>query len=155
MNAVASTSSLPQSLEPVRKKRRIKTRTATYDRSGYILSLPEPGEKQVMACVELPSDRKLRKKIADGAYVDCSRWAEGEGRRWRFGDGRNPLQEGEEVVVGDVGPDFRWRRWLGKDRELRSELAKIGQIRDADVRGTRATVTVDHDVSEYSVCHVA
>jgi hypothetical protein len=150
MNSVASTSSLPTPLEaPARKRRKIQTRT--YDRSGYIVSLPNPGEKHVMACIELPSDRKLRKRIADGEYADCSHWAEGEERRWRFGDGRGVLQEGEEVVVGGVGPDFRWRNWLGKGEELRNELRKRGELNDADVRGTRATVTLDANVSEYSV----
>jgi hypothetical protein len=150
MNAVATTSSLPTCLEaPARKRRKIQT--TTYDRSGYIVSLPNPGEKHVMACIELPSDRKLRKRIADGEYADCSHWAEGEERRWRFGDGRGILQEGEEVVVGDVGPDFRWRKWLGKGEELRNELRKRGELNDADVRGTRATVTLDANVSEYSV----
>lgn len=150
MNAVASTSSLTASLEAPAQKRR-KIQTTTYDRSGYIVSLPNPGEKHVMACVELPSDRKLRKRIADGEYVDCSHWAEGEERRWRFGDGRGTLQEGEEEVVGDVGPDFRWRKWLGKEEELRKELRKRGELNDADVRGTRATVVLDANVSDYSV----
>jgi len=104
-----------------------------------------------MACIELPSDRKLRKRIEDGEYADCSHWAEGEERRWRFGDGRGVLQEGEEVVVGDIGPDFRWRRWLGKEGELRNELRKRGELNEADVRGTRATVTLDANVSDYSV----
>ena len=150
MNAVASTSSLTASLEaPARKRRKIQK--TTYDRSGYIVSLPNPGEKHVMACIELPSDRKLRKRIGDGEYADCSHWAEGEERRWRFGDGRGTLQEGEVVVVGDVGPDFRWRKWLGKEGELRKELIKRGEMNDADVRGTGATVILDANVSEYSV----
>jgi len=106
-----------------------------------------------MACIELPSDRKLRKRIADGDYVDCSHWAEGEGRRWRLGDGKNHYQAGEEVVVGGVGPDFRWRKWLGKDRELRNELNKRGEMNDADKRGAKATLVADANVSEYSVSH--
>jgi hypothetical protein len=151
-NAVASSSSLPPSdpKPPVSKKR--KLRTATYDRSGHIVSLPNPGERHVMACIELPSDRKLRKRIADGDYVDCSHWTEGEERRWRLGDGRNHFQEGEEIVVGGVGPDFRWRKWLGKRQELIYELRSRGELNDADIKGTK-DVPVDANVSEYSVGH--
>lgn len=153
-NAVASSSSLPSPppRPPVSRKR--KLRTATFDRSGYIISLPNPGEKHVMVCIELPSDRKLRKRIADGDYVDCSHWEEGEERRWRFGDGRNSYMRGEEVVVGGVGPDFRWRKWMGLDRELRNELVKRGELNEADARGTRSDVTLDANVSEYSVGQV-
>lgn len=71
----------------------------------------------------------------------------------RFGDGKSPYQRGEEVVVGGVGPDFRWRKWLGYHQELKNELVKRGEINDADVRGTRSAGPVDLNVSDYSVCH--
>jgi hypothetical protein len=54
-------------------------------------------------------------------------------------------------VVGDVGPDFRWRKWLGKGEELRNELRRRGELNDADVRGTATTVILDAHVSDYSV----
>ena len=150
-NAVASSSSLaPQVHKPPASKKR-KLRTATYDRSGHIISLPNPGEKHVMACIELPRDRRVMRRITEGEYIDCSHWAEGEERRWRIGDGKNPYQQGEEVIVGGVGPDFRWRKWLGVHRELRNELVERGELNDEDVRGTRAAAPVDQNVSDYSV----
>jgi hypothetical protein len=91
------------------------------------------------------------RQITDGEYLDCSDWGEGEARRWRIGDGKNVYQQGEEVIVGGVGPDFRWRKWLGIHRELKNELVKRGELNEDDIRGTRAAGPVDLDVSEYSV----
>jgi hypothetical protein len=96
----------------------------------------------------MPSDRKIRKRIADGQYADCSHWAEGEERRWRFGDGTNLYQQGEEVTVGGVGPDFRWRKWRGLNHERRDELKKLGELTEADTKGT---TVVEEEGSAYSV----
>lgn len=77
--------------------------------------------------------------------------AEGEERRWRFGSGEGVYQIGEQAVVGGVGPDFRWRKWLGIDRELRREMKQRGQLNETDMRGTRAIETLNGDLSAYSV----
>lgn len=82
-----------------------------YDRYGYVVSLPPPGKTQVLAAVEVRTDRMTRRAIDHGEYTDCMDWAVGEDRRWRFGDGEGELQPGEQPVVGDVGPDFRWKQY--------------------------------------------
>jgi hypothetical protein len=153
LNADASSSSLDARPKvPVARKKR-KLRPTVYDRSGYIISLPNPGEKHIMACVELPSDRKIRGRIEKGEYTNCAHWAAGEERRWRIGDGKHHYQAGEPVMIGGVGPDFRWRRWQGLHRELRNELVRRGELNEMDIRGTRSTaaVDVDGDVNPYSV----
>ena len=145
-----------------------------YDRSGHILSLPLPGERHVISCIEFPADRKLSKRIAEGEYEDCMHWAEGEERRWRFGfgvswsgvDGRGKgkgkgmeLEEGEEEEVGGVGKEFRWRRWQGLERELRREMEVLEGRAEGDQDGEEEVAEVDgrgakaagEGVSAYSV----
>lgn len=100
-----------------------------------------------MAAVEMPSDRKLLRSIADGEYQDCLWWGEGEAQRRRFGSGQSVLQLGEKAIVGGVGPDFRWRRWKGLAKELRSELNKRDKVDARD----RAEPQGDKEVSWYSV----
>lgn len=136
-------------------RRRKKVTGPRFDRSGYVLSLPEPGEKQVMACVEIPADRKVRKRIAEGAYVDRTAWSVGEERRWRFGYGEGVLELGERPVVGGVAPDFRWREWRGVKEELRAERRLIDDLIDKDMRADQSQ---DQGVSAYSLipgqaCH--
>ena len=105
------------------------------DRSGYVVSLPAPGRYQRMACVEISSDRKLSKQIAEGEYQDCKRWAQGEARRRRFGDGCEPsLAENEPQKVGGVGQDFRWRKWDGLNKELRREMKRRAELNEADTK---------------------
>jgi hypothetical protein len=136
-------------------RRRKKVTGPRFDRSGYVLSLPERGEKQIMACVEIPADRRVRKRIAEGAYVDRSWWSVGEERRWRFGYGEGVLEPGERPVVGGVAPDFRWREWRGVKEELRAERKQIDDLIDKDMR---AEQNQDQGVSAYSLisgqaCH--
>lgn len=102
-------------------RRRTKHRELR-DRNGYILSLPEPGKTHRLACVEIPSDRRIQRMIDDGAYADCTAWSAGEDRRWRFGDGSGVLADGEEVgVVDGVADTFRWRSWEDILREFEPE----------------------------------
>lgn len=149
--ASASTSSLAVTAAPRPRKQR-PIRPPVYDRSGYLVSQPGPGQTFRMACVEMPSDRKIRKKISDGDYEDCSHWAAGEVRRWRFGDGEGAYEQGEEVLIGGVGPDFRWRKWRGIQNELRREMRLRGELNEVDMRVTRSTAA-EEGVSEYSVRH--
>lgn len=151
---VASSASLPRTHShsgdsPVQRKKQKHKRM--FDRSGHILSIPGPGEKQRMACVEMPSDRRLLRRIADGEYQDRADWAEGEDWRWKFGRNEGVLGEGERAVVGGVGPDFRWRRWQGLARELRREMKSRGELNVRDMRPE--LVQQGGEVSAYSVSH--
>ncbi|WWC58067.1 uncharacterized protein I303_100602 [Kwoniella dejecticola CBS 10117] len=128
------------------------------DRSGYIISLPPEGQTQTMACLEMPSDRKLKKKILDGEYTDCSRWSIGEARRWKFGFGKGgeSVPEGEEEELGGVTKDFRWRRWRGLEKELRREMRQRGELVEMDARPVETVLP--EGVSAYSLipgeaCH--
>jgi hypothetical protein len=108
-----------------------------------------------MACVEIPADRKLRKRIAEGAYVDRTWWSMGEERRWRFGYGEGVLEQGERPVVGGVAPNFRWREWRGVQEELRAERKQIDDLIDKDMRAEQIQ---DQGASAYSLipgqaCH--
>ena len=94
----------------------------------------------------MPGDRALQRKIAEGEYQDCSAWAEGETRRWRFGFGKGQMENDEQTDVGGVGRDFRWRKWRGLERELRKEMAKRGKVIEQDVRPAQ-----DGETSAYSV----
>lgn len=111
---------LSTSQPPAPTNKRKRQHREVRDRSGHIITLPRPGQRQRMACVEISTKRPIRRDIDDGKYIDCENWAEGEARRWRFGRGAGgDLEEGEEAVVGGVGADFRWRPWLGQKREAR------------------------------------
>lgn len=150
LQARASSSSQgPIATPPIRTKKQRVARPPVYDRSGYIISQPGPGQTFRMACVEMPSDRKVRKRISDGEYQDCLHWAEGEDRRWRLGDGEGSFEAGEEVLIGGVGPDFRWRKWRGPKNELRREMRLRGDLNEMDIRVTRSTAA--EGVSDYSV----
>ena len=97
------------------------------DRSGHVIALPTEGQVHHLACVEIPNNRKQSRRIAEGEYQDCTKWAAGEARRQRFGFGRGAeLKEGELEQVGGVGSDFRWRRWVGLNRELQREMKSHG-----------------------------
>nr|XP_019048667.1 hypothetical protein I302_02440 [Kwoniella bestiolae CBS 10118]OCF27597.1 hypothetical protein I302_02440 [Kwoniella bestiolae CBS 10118] len=140
------------------RKRRNAGDIPILDRSGYIISLPPEGQTHTMACIEIPSDRKLKKRISDGEYTDCSHWMEGEARRWKFGFGKggDVLPEGEPHVIGGVSKDFRWRRWRGLEKELRSEMKKRGELVEMDSRPVERVIP--EGVSAYSLlpgdpCH--
>lgn len=152
LGRLASTSSLASAPPKQTIERQRRPRGPVYDRSGYIMSQPEPGQTFRMACVEMPSDRNRRKRISDGDYQDCSRWAEGEERRWRFGDGEGTYEKGEAPVVGGIGPDFRWRAWLGTERELRREMVQRGQLNEMDMVGAGVVAATNGgQASAYSV----
>lgn len=139
----ASSSSLIQrSTQPgsPHRKKRQKVSAPVYDRSGHVLSLPRPGEIHLMTCVEIPSDRRLKKRIADGEYADCMHWAEGEARRWKYGWGTGGEGEGEEEYEGGISKRFRWRKWKGLEKELRRELTRRGEMNDADQEGKEDVV---------------
>ncbi|RXK39113.1 hypothetical protein M231_03618 [Tremella mesenterica] len=141
-----------------KRPRRELVSKQVFDRSGHIISLPGPGESHKMACVEMPSDRALKRRIAEGEYQDCSHWLQGETRRWRFGLGRGgELQEDEPTHVGGVGPDFRWRKWRGLEKELRAEMRKRGLLNEMDSRRD-TVITPSEEASAYSLlpmetCH--
>lgn len=144
----ASSSSLLQPT-PTPKRRRDTFSKPVFDRSGHVITLPAPGEVQRMACVEIPGDRKLAKRIAEGEYQDCSHWAEGEARRRRFGFGRGgELEDDEPLEIGEVGSDFRWRKWGGLEKELREEMKKRGELIERD---SRPVAPADIEPSAYSV----
>lgn len=93
-----------------KSKKRKGPRKEHRDRWGHVIGLPPPGRKQRMACVEIRPDRKVNRAIDSGEYYDSISLTEGEERRWRFGDGEGgELAEGEELQVGGVGADFRWK----------------------------------------------
>lgn len=121
-----------------------------YDRSGYITSLPPPGQRYRIACVEMPTDRGLKKRIAEGEYTDAIHWWEGEDRRWKVGNGTSGIAEGEEAEIGGVTKDFRWRKWLGLEKELRKEMKARNNLNKADKRGV-AVQEVEGESSAYSV----
>ncbi|BEJ15831.1 hypothetical protein CspHIS471_0504360 [Cutaneotrichosporon sp. HIS471] len=75
------------------------------------------------AAIVVRTDRGMRAAIHAGEYVDCTAWAEGEERRWRFGNGEGVLEEGEAELIGDVGPDFRWKTMEAIDVEEEREAA--------------------------------
>ncbi|WWC66882.1 uncharacterized protein I206_100789 [Kwoniella pini CBS 10737] len=140
---------------PTRRKR---GEIPIFDRSGHIISLPPEGQTHKMACIELPSDRRLRKRISDGEYTDCSRWSDGETRRWKYGFGTGPkiLPEGEEEEIGGVTKEFRWRRWRGLNKELRREMRQRGELVEMDARPLEAIIP--EGVTAYSLipgetCH--
>ncbi|CAK9781349.1 hypothetical protein CC85DRAFT_282836 [Cutaneotrichosporon oleaginosum] len=87
------------------------------DRYGYIVSLPPPGKRHVLAAIEVRTERAVRRAIDAGEYIDCTHWAAGEERRWRFGWGNGVLEEGEEAVVDGIGPDFRWKEAVEDESE--------------------------------------
>ncbi|ORX34647.1 hypothetical protein BD324DRAFT_634335 [Kockovaella imperatae] len=141
---------------PTRLVQRKKRPGVVYDRSGHVISRPLGDEKHTMACVEIPPDRQLTRRIQAGEYQDCSHWAEGEDRRWRFGLGRGGKVRHEEPrEVGGVGESFRWRVWRGLDKELRKEMRKRGLLNEIDQRPVQSE---DGQVSAYSdlpgaACH--
>ena len=123
---------LPQSQPTAKRKGGHKT---VYDRSGHVISGPNIGEFHHVACVEMPSDRGLRRRIAEEEYQDCTQWQEGEARRWRFGWGRGGhLAKDEPEETGGVGESFRWRKWKGLEKELRKEMRKRGELIEFDSR---------------------
>ena len=135
-----------------REKRQGGPSKPVFDRSGYVISLPPFGATHTIACVEMPSDRAIKRRIAEGEYQDCSHWKEGEARRWRFGRGRGGvLAEGEEEYVGGVGADFRWRKWRGLEKELRIEMRKRGELIEQDSRPQPTAQVLPEGVSAYSV----
>lgn len=106
-----------------RSKKRKAPRKEHRDRWGHVIGLPPPGRKQRMACVEIRPDRKVNRAIDAGEYYDSTGLTEGEERRWRFGDGEGgELAEGEEPLVGGVGPDFRWKTLDAVDEALIAEM---------------------------------
>jgi hypothetical protein len=120
-----------------------------YDRSGFIVSLPAPGRKHRIACIEIPSDRGLKRRIAEGEYEECFHWAEGEKRRWRIGRAGGAEEEGEEIV-GGVSKEFRWRKWRGLEKELRIEMKKRNKLNQEDVNPVKDS----GEPSAYSVSPV-
>lgn len=121
------TRQLPET-SPRMRKRQVQSRPSL-DRSGHVITLPTEGQVQHLACVEIPSDRKQSRRIAEGEYRDCTKWAVGEARRQRFGTGRGrELKAGELEQVGGVGSDFRWRMWGGLNRELKREMKRRGEL---------------------------
>lgn len=151
---IASSSSLPHTKSAARRKRESMNRLV-FDRSGHVTSLPAPGEIQTLACVEIPSDRKLARRIAEGEYQEFTHWARGEARRRRFGSGRGgKLAEDETEEVGGVGVGFRWRKWGGLDRELRKEMKKRGDLIEMDSRPVPTTTTTTCEPTAYSVSSV-
>ncbi|OCF40078.1 hypothetical protein I317_06091 [Kwoniella heveanensis CBS 569] len=156
-NAVAGPSTPPPASAPRRKK--TASNAPIYDRSGYIISLPAPGQTHTIACVEVPSDRKLKRRILEGEYTDCSAWSKGEERRWKIGKGKGgDLPPEEPWYLGGVGKDFRWRKWKGLERELRREMRLRGELNDRDIRPVAETQVVPEGVSAYSLipgqaCH--
>jgi len=95
---LASSSSLavPSQQSTAKRKKREKDYRPVFDRSGYIISAPGPGQRQRIACVEIPADRQLARRIQEGEYADCTDWWDGEARRWRFGHGKGWEVEGDE-----------------------------------------------------------
>lgn len=111
-NTLGTASAQPAPTQPASHRRGRKSRNAQrLDRWGYVVSLPPPGETQVLAAIVIRTDRMTRRAIDHGEYTDCTRWAAGEERRWRFGHGDGMLQEGEAEEVGGVGPSFRWKEY--------------------------------------------
>lgn len=149
---ITPSSSLPsisQAQTPTIRRKKIKA--PLYDRAGYILSLPGPGERHRMACVEMPSDRSVGRRITDGEYQDCTHWRYGEERRWKFGHGDGGvLAEDAPVTEGGVGVDFRWREWKGLEKELRKEMRKRGELNKRDTN-MEDEIPQQEGVSEYSV----
>ncbi|WVQ64759.1 uncharacterized protein L199_002927 [Kwoniella botswanensis] len=150
--------SSPQPHVTSSKKRRNAGDIPIYDRSGYILSLPPEGQTHTMACIEIPSDRRLKKRISDGEYTDCSHWVKGEARRWKygFGKGGDDLPKNEPEDLGGVTKEFRWRRWRGIERELRREMKQRGELVEMDARPVERVIP--EGVSAYSLipgepCH--
>ncbi|WRT63660.1 uncharacterized protein IL334_000583 [Kwoniella shivajii] len=141
------------------RKRKNGSDIPILDRSGHIISLPPEGKTHTMACIEMPSDRKLKKRISDGEYIDCSKWSQGEWRRWKYGFGKGgDIPPDEDEFIGGVGKDFRWRRWRGLEKELRSEMRRRGELVEMDARPTQQVITVPEGVSAYSLlpgepCH--
>jgi len=102
-----------------------------------------------MACVEIPANRALSKRISEGEYQDCIYWARGEERRWKFGFGRGVEKEtADEIETWGIGSDFRWRRWRGLKKELRRELDTRGELVERD---SRPIPQLQGEVSAYSV----
>ncbi|WWD05883.1 hypothetical protein V865_003967 [Kwoniella europaea PYCC6329] len=143
--------SSPQPHATSMRKRRNAGDIPIYDRSGYILSLPPEGQTHTMACIEIPSDRRLKKRISDGEYTDCSHWLEGEARRWKFGFGKggDNIPENEPEDLGRVTKEFRWRRWRGLERELRREMKQRGELVEMDARPVERVIP--EGVSAYSL----
>lgn len=134
------------------KRKKREGHKEVFDRSGYIVSLPAPGQqRQRMACVEMPTDRQLRKRIAEGEYVDCEHWWEGEERRWRFGRGQGENKEGEEEDLGGVTKEFRWRKWRGLEKELRAEMKQRGEMNSRDKAGNQQVTSGPSEPTPYSV----
>ncbi|KAK6905160.1 hypothetical protein I203_105980 [Kwoniella mangroviensis CBS 8507] len=157
-NIKQNANSSPQPHATSSRKRRNAGDIPIYDRSGYILSLPPKGQTHTMTCIEIPSDRKLKKRILDGEYTDCSHWMEGEARRWKFGFGKggDNLPENEPEDLVGVTKEFRWRRWRGLERELRREMKQRGELVEMDARPVERVIP--EGVSAYSLipgesCH--
>jgi hypothetical protein len=116
-SASAMFASPPAVAGPSKPRNRPKPRVLR-DRNGYILTQPEPGKKHILACIEIPPDRRVQRLIAEGAYKDYTLLGRGEARRWRFGDGTGVLAEGEEPgEVDGVSDTFRWRPWDESESE--------------------------------------
>lgn len=96
-----------------------------------------------MACVEMPFNRQLTKRIAEGEYGDCEHWWEGEERRWRVGHGKGNVKEGEEYEVGGVTKEFRWRKWRGLEKELRKEMKQRGESNKRDKAGAQQPIVTE------------
>ncbi|ORY34354.1 hypothetical protein BCR39DRAFT_517877 [Naematelia encephala] len=159
IQATPTSSSLRTQPSTSKRRKRDVSHKTVYDRSGFIISQPGPSEIHRMACVEMPSDRKLLRRIAEGGYQDYTHWREGEERRWRFGHGRGGnLAVGDEELVGEVGEDFRWRRWSGSNKALRREMRKRGELNERDARPATPVQQTTEGVSAYSLipgetCH--
>ena len=134
-----------------RKERKVKPHRRVYDRSGHVVSAPGPGERQRIACIEVPADRQLARRIQEGEYADCEEWWVGEERRWRFGQGDGVLVVGEALEVGGVTADFRWRKWRGLERELKKEMKQVTQSNKMDKAGVETPAAKSGEVSAYSV----
>jgi hypothetical protein len=150
---LSASNSMPTPSQATAKRngKTAKSHRRVYDRSGYIVSAPGPGERQRIACVEMPADRQLARRIQIGDYADCEEWWVGEERRWRFGHGNGVLAEGEPVELGGVTPHFRWRKWRGLKNELMKEMKQVTQSNKMDKAGVPIPPVKVGEVSAYSV----
>ncbi|GMK55621.1 hypothetical protein CspeluHIS016_0206770 [Cutaneotrichosporon spelunceum] len=131
LNIFGSSMSEPAPPRPSRAPRRLTKHVERYDRYGYIVSLPLPGQRQVLSAIVVKTDRGTRAAIDAGEYANCTVWADGEERRWRFGNVDGVLGEGEPEVMGGVGPSFRWK--------TKDVVDDVEQEDEADAWATTAT----------------
>lgn len=111
-----------------------------------------------MAAIEIRTDRMSRRAIDNGEYVDCRHWAEGEERRWRFGNGKGKLQEGDEAMIGDVGPDFRWKKFAAAVDIERARAEEAAEAIEMSVEPSPMPCSVPASKKAYSempqgTCH--